>query len=188
MGGGDKGLLLLRGRPLMAHVIERLAPQCGPIAISANGDPGRFACFDLTVLADSVPDFPGPLAGILAGLDWAALQGFPAIVSAAADTPFLPPDLVGRLQQSAGGRGIALAAVRDASGELREHPTIGLWPVALRHDLRARLLQGQRRMRDLARDHGAEHVVWNDPPCDPFFNINTPDDLRRAAGIADGTI
>ena len=102
MGGGDKGLKLVGGRRLIDHVIARLAPQCGPLALNANGDPARFIDLGLPVLPDSLPDHPGPLAGVLAGLDWACEQGGEAIVTAAADTPFFPTDLVARLRAAAG--------------------------------------------------------------------------------------
>ncbi|SNT68603.1 molybdenum cofactor guanylyltransferase [Paracoccus seriniphilus] len=180
MGGGDKGLLPLRGRPMIAHVIDRLTPQCAALALSANGDAQRFAEFGLPVLPDSLPDRPGPLAGILVGLDWAAAQGHAAIVSAAADTPFLPRDLVARLAAATPSGGIALATSTDGSGQIHEHPTFGMWPTALRDELRARLLRGERRVRDLARAHQARHVSWHGDGVDPFFNINTPQDLMLA--------
>ncbi|HHX88424.1 MAG TPA: molybdenum cofactor guanylyltransferase, partial [Paracoccus sp.] len=112
MGGGDKGLRQVAGRRLLDHVIDRLGPQVAGLAINANGDPARLAGFGLPVLPDSLPDHPGPLAGVLAGMDWAAGQGARAIVTAAADTPFFPPDLVARLQAAAGPSGLALAASR----------------------------------------------------------------------------
>ena len=118
MGGGDKGLKVVAGKRLLDHVIARLVPQCGPLAINANGDPARFAEFGLPVLADSLPDYPGPLAGVLAGLDWAAGLGAEAIVTVAADTPFFPADLVARLQAAAGPSGLALAASPDETGKL----------------------------------------------------------------------
>jgi len=180
MGGGDKGLRLLAGRPLLAHVIDRLAPQCGGLAINANGDPARLAGFGLPVLPDSLPDHPGPLAGVLAGLDWAATLGLPAIVSAAADTPFLPRDLAARLHASAGPSGLALAASPDEGGRLRQHPTFGLWPVALRHDLRQALQGGLRKIVLWTGAHGAGTAAFDSAPFDPFFNINTPEDLATA--------
>ena len=180
MGGGDKGLRLLGGQTLIAHVIARLAPQCGPLAINANGDPARLAGFGLPVLPDSLPDYPGPLAGVLAGLDWAAGLGAEAIVTAAADTPFLPLDLVARLSEAALPRGLALAASPDASGTLQRHPTFGLWPVALRHDLRAALNGGVRKVVTWTDRHQAATAIFDAAPIDPFFNVNTPDDLALA--------
>src|SRR5579859_1574255 len=135
MGGGDKALLPLAGRPLLAHVLDRV--RLGPIAISANGDPARFSQFGLPVLPDGIPDQAGPLAGILAGLEWAAaLPEVDHLISVPADTPFLPPDLVARLiaARDAADAEIALAA---SGGRL--HPVVGLWPVALAADLRRAL-------------------------------------------------
>ncbi len=180
MGGGDKGLRLLAGQTLMTHVIQRLAPQCGPLAINANGDPARWSAFGLPVLPDTLPDWPGPLAGVLAGLDWAATLGAPAIITAAADTPFLPDDLVARLQAAAGSTGLALAASPDATGTLQRHPTFGLWPTALRHDLRAALEGGLRKIIRWTDAHQAGTAIFDATPSDPFFNVNTPDDLALA--------
>lgn len=178
MGGGDKCLLDLDGRPILARIVDRLAPQCGPLALNANGDPARFAAFGLPVVADSLPDHPGPLAGILAGMDWAAGLGADRILSVAGDTPFFPADLALRLTQA--GEGIVLAASRTAGDQVIAHPTFGLWPTALRDDLRAALASGQRRVRAFAASHGAAAAVWEADPEDPFFNINTPEDLDRA--------
>lgn len=167
MGGGDKGLLDLGGRPLIAHVIERLG--CAR-AISANGDPARLAGFGLPVLPDSLPDWPGPLAGVLAGMDWAAGQGIPRIVTAAADTPFFPRDLAARLGA------VEAPVVMATSGG--DHPAFAAWDVSLRDDLRAALVAGTRRMRDWMDAQGAVRVEI--PGEDPFFNINTPADLDAA--------
>ena len=182
MGGGDKALVVLAGRLLLARVIDRLTPQCGAIALSANGDASRFARFDLPVLADATPDQPGPLAGVLAGMDWAAARGAGHVLTVAVDTPFLPPDLGARLQaasRGAGGRP-AIAASRDASGRVRAHPTAGLWPVALRAALRAALACDRRRVMGWATAQGAVEVVFDTVPVDPFFNVNTPGDVTRA--------
>jgi molybdenum cofactor guanylyltransferase len=146
MGGGDKGLRVVGGSRLLDHVIVRLRPQVGGMAINANGDPARLVEFGLPVLADSLPDHPGPLAGVLAGLDWAASLGADAIVTAAADTPFFPRDLAARLQAGAGPSGLCLAASPDETGRVQRHPTFGLWPVALRDDLRAALTGGLRKI------------------------------------------
>ncbi|HRO13919.1 MAG TPA: molybdenum cofactor guanylyltransferase MobA [Paracoccus sp. (in: a-proteobacteria)] len=172
MGGGDKALLDLGGRPMIAHVVDRLG--CAR-AISANGDPARFADFGLPVLADSLPDRPGPLAGVLAGMDWAAAQGFARIVTAAADTPFFPRDLAARLTQGA-------APVVLACHDGRDHPVFAAWDVALRDDLRANLLAGGRRLTEFADRHGAQRVAFTGP--EPFFNVNTPEDLARARAVA----
>lgn len=182
MGGGDKVLLDLNGAPILSHVIARLRPQVGALAISANGDPARFAAFGLPVLADSLPDFPGPLAGILAGMDWAASLGADGVIVVAGDTPFLPRDLVARLHDAAGPFGLALAADRESDGAVRLHPTFGLWPVRLRGPLRAALLAGDRRIRAFASTHGAQTALFDGADA-AFFNINTPDDLTKAARI-----
>lgn len=184
MGGGDKGLRVVAGRRLIDHVIDRLRPQVAGLAINANGDPSRFAEFGLPVLPDSVEGHPGPLAGVLAGLDWAAGQGAGAIVTAAADTPFFPPDLVARLRAAAGPCGLALAASADADGRLRQHPTFGLWPVALREDLRAALQGGLRKIVLWTGRHGAGQADFPGGACDPFFNVNTPEDIARAEELA----
>ncbi|MEM1130527.1 MAG: molybdenum cofactor guanylyltransferase MobA [Pseudomonadota bacterium] len=182
MGGGDKGLLTLGGATLLDRVIDRLTPQVAALALNANGDPARFASLKLPVIADPLPDFPGPLAGVLAGLDWAAEAGHATIVTAAADTPFFPTDLVARLSAAAeaGGQSIALAATPDPKGGTRRHPTFGLWPVALRHDLRAALEDGLRKVVLWTDRHGAATALFPDAPADPFFNVNTPDDLAHA--------
>ena len=188
MGGGDKGMLQLGGARLLDHVLARLGPQCGELAISANGDPDRFSAFGLPVLADTLPDFPGPLAGVLAGLDWAAENGADAIVTAAADTPFLPRDLVARLADAAALRGvpIALAASPDETGAPRRHPTFGLWPVSLREDLRAELSGGLRKIVLWTERHGYATALFEASPFDPFFNVNTPQDMMRAEIILNG--
>ena len=180
MGGGDKGLRVVAGERLLDRVIARLRPQCGAMAINANGDPARFAEFGLPVLADSLPDHPGPLAGVLAGFDWAAALGAEAIVTVAADTPFFPTDLVVRLRDAAGPSGLTLAASRDAEGKLWQHPTFGLWPVALREDLRTALDGGLRKIVRWTDRHGAGVAEFASDPFDPFFNINTPEDIAEA--------
>jgi molybdenum cofactor guanylyltransferase len=180
-GGGDKGLRRLGGKPLISHVVDRLRPQCGPIVLNANGDVSRFAGLGLPVLPDTVPDHSGPLAGVLAAMDWAAGQGGDAVLTVAADTPFLPPDLVARL--CAGGVALRVAASPDASGRLRAHPTSALWPVTLREALRRDLGKGMRRLGLWADDHGAERVAFPSAPFDPFFNINTADDMAQAEAL-----
>ncbi|HEX3954319.1 MAG TPA: molybdenum cofactor guanylyltransferase MobA [Stellaceae bacterium] len=183
MGGGDKGLRLLGGKPLLAHVIERLRPQVAALVLNANGDPARLAQFGLPVVADSVPDFAGPLAGILAGLDWAAANHPECayVVSAATDAPFLPNDLVQRLAAARDTAGADLACA--ASGG-RAHPVIGLWPVALREDLRRALVVEDLRKVDVwTARHRLVTVSFPDRPVDPFFNANRPEDLDTAARL-----
>ncbi|MDW4499784.1 molybdenum cofactor guanylyltransferase MobA [Sulfitobacter sp. D35] len=182
MGGGDKGELALGGQTLLSHVIERFEPQVAGLALNANGDPARFAHYGLPVLPDSVAGFAGPLAGVLAGLDWAAAQGADTIVTAAADTPFLPPDLVPQLLLAAEGMAhtLALAATRDPAGDLNRHPTFGLWPIALRDDLRSALEGGLRKVVAWTDAHDGRVAEFPVAGSDPFFNVNTPDDLADA--------
>ncbi|HQU68004.1 MAG TPA: molybdenum cofactor guanylyltransferase MobA [Albidovulum sp.] len=184
MGGADKALLPLAGRPLVAHLIARLAPQCARIAINAGGDPGRFAFTGLPVLGDEMQGQPGPLAGILAALDWAAGLGASAVVTAAVDTPFLPTDLVPRLRGAAGPSGAAVAASPDAEGEMRLHPVFGLWPVAARDGLRAWLAAGDRKVMLWAQSQRVGVAEFSALPFDPFLNVNTPEDLSLAESLA----
>lgn len=184
MGGGDKSLHDLGGQPILAHVIQRLTPQVGPIALNANGDAARFADLGLPVIPDSIKGFAGPLAGVLAGLDWAAEKGAETLVSGAADTPFFPTDLVARLDAARAetGHPIAMAASPDGGRKsgLGRHPTFGLWPVALRDDLRAALTDGLRKVVLWTDRHGTAMALFDGPGPDPFFNVNTPDDLETA--------
>jgi molybdopterin-guanine dinucleotide biosynthesis protein A len=180
MGGGDKPLRTIAGRTILAHVIERLAPQCDGLVVNANGDPARFAGYGLPVVADSVPDFAGPLAGILAGLDWMAAHRPEAewLVSVAADTPFIPRDLVARLHEARGAQNVPLACA--ASGGWT-HPVIGLWPVSLRADLRRALtVEDERKIDRWTARHGCASAEWSVDPVDPFFNANRPEDLDEA--------
>ena len=183
MGGGDKPLKVLAGRTLLERVAERLAPQCpGGLALSANGDPARFRdVFSGAVLPDTMPDHPGPLAGILAGLEAAAAQpGVTHVASVPGDAPFLPEDFVARLVAAARGedRPIALAA----SGE-RRHFTSALWPISLREDLRGWLASGERRVGGFIERHGAAVASWPVEPVDPFLNLNAPEDLAAAEAL-----
>jgi molybdopterin-guanine dinucleotide biosynthesis protein A len=184
MGGGDKPMRTIGGRTILERVIARLKPQCDGIILNANGDPGRFAPFGLTVVADNVPDFPGPLAGILAALDWAAANRPEAewVLSAAADCPFLPHDLVMRLHQGRAEEKAQLAVA--VSGE-QSHPVIGLWHVGLRGELRHALVKEDIRKIDrwTARYRLAA-VSWPTEPLDPFFNANTVEDIAEAERLA----
>ncbi len=183
MGGGDKGMREIGGRRLIDHVIERLTPQVSTIVLNANGDPSRFGEFGFPVLPDSLPDYPGPLAGVLAALDWAAENGVNHVVSVAADTPFFPLDLVEALKKAAGPEGLALAANPDETSRVQRQPTFGLWPVALRRDLRAALEGGLRKIVLWTDQHQAGQAVFS-ADYDPFFNVNTPEDLAAAEAIA----
>ena len=180
MGGGDKPLRLLGGRPMLAHVIERLAPQVAAIAINANGDPARFDGFGLPVVADGVADFPGPLAGILAGMDWAAAEGFAAVVSVPGDSPFIPRDLVARLEAARAEAGLPLACA-ESGGQI--HPPVGLWPVGLRDELRTALLAGERKIDRWTARFGCAQASWPALPVDPFFNANAPEELAEAEAL-----
>lgn len=191
MGGGDKGLLQVGDTSLLDRVCDRLRPQVADMALNANGDPARFANLGLPVIADSIEGFAGPLAGVLAGLDWAAEQGAEVIVTAAADTPFFPTDLAARLLDAAGGmeHPLVLATTPRTGDELlksgggkriNRHPTFGLWPVALRDDLRAALQDGLRKVVIWTDKHGGREALFSADPFDPFFNVNTPADLERA--------
>jgi molybdopterin-guanine dinucleotide biosynthesis protein A len=181
MGGGDKCLRDLGGRPLLAHIVERVRPQVGPLVLNANGDPGRFAAFGLPVVADTVAGFAGPLAGILAGLDWAAANApqCQRIASFAADAPFLPRDLVARLVEAADSGKADLACATSAG---QPHPVFGLWHLDLREALRDALVREQIHKVDrwTARYRLAQ-VEFPAEPVDPFFNANTPEDLALAA-------
>jgi molybdopterin-guanine dinucleotide biosynthesis protein A len=183
MGGGDKGLLALGGETLLARVIARLEPQVAEVALNANGDTARFEGFGLPVIADSVAEYPGPLAGVLAGMDWAAARGHTHIVTAAADTPFFPCDLVPRLMLASENAPIALAATPDPKRGMARHPTFGLWPVDLRDDLRAALGNGVRKVVAWTDKHGTAVAEFSATPVDPFFNVNTPEDMARAEGL-----
>lgn len=175
MGGGDKGLRPLGGRTVLAHVVDRLRPQVDRLALNANGDGARWAAYALPVIADTLPGQPGPLAGVLAGLDWAADAGAEWMVSVPADAPFLPTDLVARLLDAQAGSGFAMACAASAG---RAHPVIALWPVAGRDRLRAALVDGMRKVG--AFTDGAAIAEWPVDPIDPFFNVNTPADLAEA--------
>lgn len=179
--GSDKMLADLGGRPLISHTLDHLRPQVAALAISANGDPARFAAFGLAVLPDPVPDHQGPLAGVLAGLDWAAARGFRAIVTAAGDTPDFPEDLVTALRVAAysSRAHLAIACTPDAGG-VAPHPTFALWPVSLRDALAEALAAGERRVRAFAEARGATRAIFEGRGAACFHNINTPADLAAA--------
>jgi molybdopterin-guanine dinucleotide biosynthesis protein A len=184
MGGGDKPRTMIGGESILARVIGRLAPQCTRLILNANGDPARFADTGLPVVADDVPDFAGPLAGVLAGLDWAAANA-PSVVYVASvpgDCPFLPRDLIARLHRARAEAGQPLACAR--SGEWR-HPVVGLWPVTLRADLRRAVTEeGLRKIEVWTTRHGVALADWPAEPVDPFFNVNTPEDAAAAERLA----
>jgi molybdopterin-guanine dinucleotide biosynthesis protein A len=184
MGGGDKARIRIGGVTILERVLARLKPQCARIVLNANDDRARFADTGLPVVPDSVAGFVGPLAGILAGLDWAAANApdITEIASAPGDCPFLPIDFVTRLQAARQAEGQPLACAR--SGEWR-HPVVGLWPVALREDLRHALVnEGLHKIETWTARHGVAIADWPTQPVDPFFNVNTPEDVVEAERVA----
>ena len=189
MGGGDKCLRPLAGRPILAHIVERVRPQVGPLVLNANGDPARFADYGLPVAADVVEGFAGPLAGVLTGLEWAAVNapGCRWVASFASDAPFLPRDLVARLLAAVEAEGAELAC---AASKGRSHPVFGLWPVALKDELARAMKEEEIRKVDVwtARHRLAvvdfPEIETPAGPLDPFFNTNRPEDLEEAEGFA----
>jgi len=184
MGGGDKGMIKIGGQTILERVLERLKPQCSGVVINANGDPSRFGFTGLPVVPDDIPDFAGPLAGILAGLDWAASNAPDTeyLLSAPGDCPFLPRTLNDRLSAALTAENKLLACAK--SGDWR-HPVVGLWPVALRGDLRRALMdENLHKIEVWTARHGVAIAEWDDTPIDPFFNVNTPADAARAGEIA----
>ncbi|WP_456621624.1 MULTISPECIES: molybdenum cofactor guanylyltransferase MobA [unclassified Bradyrhizobium] len=184
MGGGDKPMRTIGGRTILERVIARLTPQCAGLILNANGDPARFAAFGLQVIADDVPGFPGPLAGILAALDWTAANRpeIEWVLSAAGDCPFLPRDLVARLHEARERESAQLAVA--ASGD-QSHPVIGLWCVALRDELRhALVVEDLRKIDRWTARYPLATVTWPAEPLDPFFNANTVEDIAEAERLA----
>ncbi|MBZ2169816.1 molybdenum cofactor guanylyltransferase MobA [Marinobacter sp. F4216] len=175
MGGGDKGRLMLGDQTLIQRVIDRITPQVDAVVLNANGDLSRFEDLGLPVVADSVTGYAGPLAGVLAGMDWAAEQGHEWLISVAADTPSFPLDLAQRLAEK--DTPVVLAATPDPERGRLPQPTFGRWQVALRDDLRAALNGGVRKIRQWTQAQGESLVVFGE---DDFFNINTPEDLAWA--------
>jgi len=183
MGGGDKSLRDLAGRPILSHVIERVRGQVGQLVLNANGDPERFADFDLPVVPDVVEGQPGPLAGILTGMRWVARHAPEAawILTVATDAPFVPTDIVARLAAAIAAEGADLACA--ASGG-RHHPVIGLWPVRLADDLQNAIEQESIRKVDLwTAKYKLAVAEFSGKPTDPFFNVNRPDDLEEAVRV-----
>ncbi len=183
MGGGDKSLRLLAGQTLLDHVIDRVRSQVAALVLNANGDPVRFARFGLPVVADSVADFAGPLAGVLAGLDWAAANrpDSPLVASLATDAPFLPSDLVARLLEGMNAQRADLACAASSG---QPHPVVGLWPVRLREELRHALVaEGIRKVDVWTARYRLAIVDFPITGIDPFFNANRPEDLDRAAAL-----
>jgi molybdopterin-guanine dinucleotide biosynthesis protein A len=184
MGGGDKAFLKIGGQTILQRSLARFQPQCSGIVLNANGDPKRFSDYPFPVVADNIPDFAGPLAGILAGLDWAAKNKpeIEWIASVPGDCPFVPRDIVSRLHEARVAENQKLACAK--SGDWR-HPVVGIWPVSLRADLRRALMdEGLHKIEVWTRRHGIAIAEWPDKPVDPFFNVNTPEDLAKAEVLA----
>ena len=184
MGGGDKPMRMIAGKTILDRAIVRLAPQCSELIINANGDPERFAGFGLPVIADDVADYPGPLAGILAALDWAAANRPDArwILSAPGDCPFLPRDLVSRLEAARAAQDAELAVAASGS---QTHPVVGLWSIRLRHELRqALVVEGVRKIDRWTARYRLVTVTWPTEPLDPFFNANAVEDIAEADRLA----
>jgi len=190
MGGVDKPMVALAGKAMLARVVERLAPQVGDLVINANGDPGRFAPFGLPVVADTIEDHPGPLAGLLAGMRWVAIDAPEArfLVSVATDTPFFPLDLVARLSEGCGRDEKTVALAASPAGT---HPVFGLWPIAIADDLEKFLQSGESgKILTFADRYLRINVPFDDivlpdgTEVDPFFNVNTPEEAERAGAIA----
>jgi molybdenum cofactor guanylyltransferase len=183
MGGADKARIRIGGATILERVLTRLRPQCARLVLNAN-DAARFVDTGLPVVADSVPDFPGPLAGILAGLDLAAAQSpdIAWVLSAPGDCPFLPRDLVARLHHARRDSGAMIACAASVG---RRHPVIALWPVALREELREVLArEGMRKVGEWSGRHTLAVAEWPAVPVDPFFNVNTPEDVAEAERLA----
>ncbi len=201
MGGGDKCLRPLAGQTMLDHVIACVAPQVRHLVLNANGDPERFAAFSLPVIADPIADHPGPLVGVLAGLEWAAAleraadvgpttgspagAGISAVASVPGDAPLLPADLVTRLEAA---RRTAGADIALAASDGQTHPVVGTWALHLAEPLRADLQAGVRKVLDFCDQHSIVTVEFpslnvNGETIDPFFNANRPDDLAQAERI-----
>ena len=183
LGGVDKGLIEIAGRPILARLIARLRPQCAGLVLNANGDASRFARFGVPVVADEIEGSAGPLAGVLAGMAYAAAQ-FPSardLLSVPADTPFVPSDLAARLAAARAAAGARIAVAASAG---RAHHAVALWPLALAGDLRRALAEGERRVSGFIARYQNVTAEWPVESCDPFFNVNRPEDLGEAEALA----
>ena len=185
MGGGDKGLLMLGKTTIIERVIDKISPQVGSLAININGDSSRFPDYKLPIIPDSIKGYLGPLSGILAGMEWAFKNGNRYIATVAADTPFLPDDFIKRLHAMVKSKNLNIGIA--ASRFLRRddvfiHPTFGIWEVALKDDLRDALANDTRKIMFWAKKFKLDYYYFDtsDKLSDPFFNINTPDDLEEA--------
>ncbi len=180
LGGGDKGLRMIGDRTVLSRLVDRLIPQVTRLMLNANDDPRRFQGLGLPVVADSLPDHPGPLAGVLAALDWAALSrpGNRMGRYGSRRRPFIPRDLVPRLHARR-RRDSAILACAGSRG--RTHPVVALWPVSIRDALRHAVAEdGIRKVDTFMQGYSRSVVEWETEPVDPFFNVNTPADLIEA--------
>jgi molybdopterin-guanine dinucleotide biosynthesis protein A len=187
MGGGHKGLIELQKKPLCLHVIDRLTPQVGSVILNVNTHEESFTKFELPLVKDSLNNFVGPLGGVLAGMDWAFNNDYEYIVTAAADTPFFPLNLVENLRQvmKKDNYSIVMASTIDCQNKQNIHPTFGLWKVNLREDLRKSLNEGVRKMVAWTDRHSFCYSKFPSDNFDCFFNINNPEDLKKAKNIID---
>lgn len=186
MGGGDKTLKTIGEKTILDIVIARIRPQVSELALNTNNEPEIYPDLDFPIISDQFEHRYGPLAGILAGMEWASQRGYSFLVTIAGDTPFFPEDLVTKLisRQKQNQASIVLAATRDkANGKIYRHPTFGLWSVHLRHDLKASLAKGVRKIVHWTDQHHAKLVEFPAANVDPFFNINTPADLKEAESL-----
>lgn len=186
MGGGDKCLRPLGGRPVLAHIVERARPQVSALVINANGDPSRFAAFGLPVAADTIEGFAGPLAGVLTGMEWAAKHspGASWLATFATDAPFFPRDIVARLHDAVARDGADMACARSGG---QDHPVFGLWPVRLAADLRRAMEEGVRKVDLWTARYKLAVAEFSAQPFDPFFNANRPEDLAEAERLLQHT-
>jgi molybdopterin-guanine dinucleotide biosynthesis protein A len=183
MGGGDKCLRTLGGETILARILARVRPQVGPIVLNANGDPARFASYGIPVAPDVVEGYAGPLAGVLTGLEWARANApeCSLVASFACDAPFLPADLVARLQVAMTREAADLACATSGG---REHPVFGLWPVALAPALRRALVDEDIRKVDaFTARYRLARADFACDPVDPFFNVNAPEDMHAAEAL-----
>ncbi|KAB7614765.1 molybdenum cofactor guanylyltransferase MobA [Amylibacter sp. SFDW26] len=182
MGGQDKCLMQLGEQTLLQQTISRLSPQVDMIAVNTNSDAAEYEQTNLQILPDTFEGFAGPLAGVLTGMEWAADNGADYIATVAADTPFFPTDLVQVMRKALADQSGAIAIAETPAEDARfyNHPTFGLWPVALKDDLRDALENGVRKVIQWAKPHGVAKAAFSSDPFDPFFNVNRPEDFQKA--------
>ncbi|MGY9035355.1 MAG: molybdenum cofactor guanylyltransferase MobA [Rhodobacterales bacterium] len=185
MGGEEKGLIKLNNKSLIEYSIERLKPQVNRLVINANNNLTKYSEFNTPIVSDPLPGFLGPLAGVLAGLEYADQKGYSHIVTVAADTPFFPKNLISLfLTVAKNHNGLAIATTQDKNNNIQRHPTFGIWPCHLRKNLRTHIVNGLRKIVIWTEKHNAGEALFDDnKKLDPFFNINTPADLNTAKAV-----